>query len=148
MALGKKGLTLFQIAGRILNREDNIYKKDIVCDVLKMYMDEVQKALLRGERVQIHGVGTIMPEVKTHIGNYNMPRCNNFEGNPPPYTLMKMSRTKILHDKMNSKLLDNVKNGIYGLEKLPFSRQQMDILKDGGYIPVDAEEMIIEDEEE
>lgn len=148
MTLGKNGLTLFQIAGRILNREDNIYKKDIVCDVLKMYMDEVQKALLRGERVLIHGVGTIIPEVKTHIGNYNMPRCNNFEGNPPPYTLMKMSRTNKLHDKMNSKLLENVKNGIYGLEKLPFSRQQLDILKDGGYIPEDAEEMISEDEEE
>lgn len=148
MTLGKNGITPFQMAGRILSREDNIYKKDIVCDVLKMYMDEIQKALLRGERVLLMGVGTIIPEVKTHIGNYNMPECNNFEGNPPPYTLMKMSRTHTLHDKMNSKLLKNVRNGIYGLEKLPFSRQQLDILKDGGYIPVDAEEMVIENEEE
>ena len=29
--------------------------------------------------------------------------------------------------------------GIYGLDKLPFSRQQMDILKKSGYIPEDAE---------
>lgn len=146
--LGKDGINPHKMAGRILNRKDNIYKKDIIYDVLKMYMDEIQNALLRGERVHISGVGTIIPEVKTHIGNYNMPRCNNFEGNPPPYTLMKMSRTNSLHDKMNSKLLENVKNGIYGLEKLPFSRQQLDILKDGGYIPVEAEEMVVEDEEE
>ena len=39
---------------------------------------------------------------------------------------------------MNKNLLRNIENGIYGLEKLPFSRQQMNILKKSGYIPADA----------
>ena len=62
----KNGISPFKMAGRIAKRADNkIYKREYVYDVLKMYMDEVQKALLRGERVQIAGVGTIIPEVKT-----------------------------------------------------------------------------------
>ena len=40
---------------------------------------------------------------------------------------------------MNKNLLRNIGNGIYGLEKLPFSKQQMNILKKSGYIPADAE---------
>ena len=50
-----------------------------------------------------------------------------------------MSRTNKLHDKMNEKLLENIENGIYGLEKLPFSKQQMTYLKNGGFIPEDTE---------
>ena len=146
--LGKDGLNTTKMAGRILNREDNIYKKEIIYDVLKMYIDEIQKALMKGERVLIRGVGTIIPEVKTHVGAYNMPQCNTSEGNPPPYTLLKMSRSIKFGYKMNDKLQDNVANGIYGLEKLPFSKQQMTILKDGGYVPEDAEEMVITEEED
>ena len=51
--LGKDGLNTTKMAGRILNREDNIYKKEIIYDVLKMYIDEIQKALMKGERVLI-----------------------------------------------------------------------------------------------
>ena len=40
---------------------------------------------------------------------------------------------------MNKNLLRNIESGIYGLDKLPFSRQQMDILKKSGYIPENAE---------
>lgn len=58
---------------------------------------------------------------------------------------MRMSRTNTLHDKMNETLLENIENGIYGLEKLPFSKQQIPYLKNGGFIPEDAE---LPDEEE
>ena len=136
--LKKIGITPCKMAGRIAKRADNkIYKKEYVYDILKMYMEEVQNALLRGERVQISGVGTIIPEVKTREC-YSLPCCNKVEGNPP-YTSMRMSRTNKLHDKMNEKLLENIENGIYGLEKLPFSKQQMTYLKNGGFIPEDAE---------
>ena len=100
-------------------------------------MEEIQKALLKGERVQITGVGTIIPEVKTREF-YNLPCCNKTEGNPP-YTKIKMSRTNKLHDKMNETLLENIKNGIYGLEKLPFSKQQMTCLKNSGFLTEDIE---------
>ena len=134
----KNGISPFKMAGRIAKRADNkIYKREYVYDVLKMYMDEVQKALLRGERVQIAGVGTIIPEVKTRE-SFTLPCCNKAEYNPP-YTAMRMSRTNTLHDKMNEKLLENIENGIYGLEKLPFSKQQMAYLKNGGFLPEDAE---------
>ena len=53
---------------------------------------------------------------------------------------------------MNKVLAENIENGIYGLAKTPFSRQQMDILKKEGYIPENAEngceESEGEDEEE
>ena len=84
-------------------------------------------------------VGSIIPEVKVHIGNFNLPMCNKDGGNPPS-TKLKISRNNLLRDTMNRNLLRNIENGIYGLEKLPFSRQQLNILKKSGYVPEDAGE--------
>lgn len=141
---GTNALTAGKMAKRICDRNDNIYDKKIIENILKMYMDECRKALLAGERVQITKVGTIIPEVKVHEGNFNLPRCNK-EGGNPPYTKLRMRRNNLLVEAMNNTLTKNIENGIYGLDKLPFSRQQMDILKKSGYIPEDVE---IEEEEE
>lgn len=103
-----------------------------------MYMDECREAMQRGERVLITRVGTIIPEVKVHEGNFNLPRCNKEEGNPP-YTKLRIRRNNQLGEAMNKMLLKNIENSIYGLEKLPFSRQQFAILKKSGYLPEDAE---------
>lgn len=73
-----QGLTTNMMANRILERKDNVYKKEIIYNVLVMYADEIYKALLKGERVQISGVGTIIPEVKTHE-SFNLPCCNEIE---------------------------------------------------------------------
>ena len=137
-------LTACKMAKRICDRSDNIYDKKIIENILKMYMDECRKALLAGERVQITKVGTIIPEVKVHEGNFNLPRCNKVGGNPP-YTKLRMRRNNFLVEAMNNTLTKNIENGIYGLEKLSFSTQQMDTLKKSGYIPEDVE---IEEEEE
>lgn len=65
----KKRITENQMAIRILNREDNpIYRQKMIRDILNMYSDEVRKAMLNGESVQITGVGTLIPEVKVHEG--------------------------------------------------------------------------------
>lgn len=133
------GLSAYKMAGRILEREDNLYKKDVIYDVLKMYMDECYKALLRGERVQLSKVGTIIPEVKTHIGNFNLSVCNK-EGGNPPYTKVRIYRNGSLTEAMNKTLIDNIENGIYGLEKLPFEKQQLNILKESGFICKDTME--------
>lgn len=130
-------LTACKMAKRICDRSDNIYDKKIIENILKMYMDECRKALLSGERVQITKVGTIIPEVKTRLF-YNLPICNK-EGGNPPYTKLKISSNDLLGEAMNRALVKNIENGIYGLEKLPFSKQQFDILKGSGYIPEDAE---------
>lgn len=103
-----------------------------------MYMNECRKALAEGERIEISKVGSIIPEVKVHEGNFNLPMCNKDGGNPP-YTKLRIRRNNLLVDVMNNALIKNIENGIYGLDKLPFSRQQMDILKKSGYIPEDAE---------
>ena len=129
----KLGLQNGKMAGRILAREDNLYKKDVVKNVLDMYADEIQKALLNGERVQISGVGTIVPEVKTHISCF-LPTCDNDTHENAPYTRIRMTRTNSLTEKMNQTLLRNIENGILGLNKLPFDVQQISILKNSGYI--------------
>lgn len=138
-----KALSAFKMAKRICDREDNIYNKklinrQVVTDILLMYMDECRKALVEGERIEISKVGTIIPEVKVHEGNFNLPMCNKDGGNPP-YTKLKITRNNLLSNTMNRNLLENIENGIYGLEKLPFSKQQLNILKDSGYLPEDVE---------
>ena len=138
-----RGLTAYKMAKRIYNREDNVYDKKVITkqlitSILLMYMDECRKALAEGERIEISKVGSIIPEVKVHEGNFNLPMCNKDGGNPP-YTKLRIRRNNLLVDVMNNALIKNIENGIYGLDKLPFSRQQMDILKKSGYISEDAE---------
>ncbi len=135
----KSTMNEVKMAARIYNREDNLYKQDMIKDILRMYADEVRKCMINGERVQISKVGTIIPVIKTHIGSYNMPTCNNFNGNPPPCTKLRITQTYSLKQAMDSKLLTNIKNGIWGLIKLPLDIQQFAILKRSGYIPKDAE---------
>lgn len=149
MARGRT-LSAFMLAKRICDREDNIYNKkminrQVVTDILKMYMDECYKALINGERVELSKVGTIIPEIKTHIGNYNLPMCNKDGGNPPS-TKLRMTRSASLYRDMNKTLIENIENGIYGLEKLPLSKQQLVILKESGYLPEDAETEMEEEE--
>lgn len=144
----KKGLSAKKMAARIESREGNIYKQGMIKEILDMYADEIRKAILNGERVQISKVGCICPVIKTHVGSYRLP-CTNRTGNdnPPPYTTVKITRNWRLRQAMNAELLKNVEKGIYGLNKLPFDIRQLNILKDSGYIPEDAEEMQVGEEE-
>ena len=132
----KKALASGRMAARIYKREDNQYKQSMIKDILNMYADEVYKAVMDGERVMIPKVGTIIPQVKTHIHHY-LPACKNLEDGLP-YTKLKMTHNYALKEKMDRTLLDNIENGIYGLKKLSFDIQQMNILKRGGFIPEDA----------
>lgn len=138
----KDGLSAGKMAARIYNREDNIYKQSMIKEILDMYSKEIYNAMMNGERVQISKVGTIIPEVKVRL-HFTLPGCNK-EGGNPPYTKIRMSRNHSIKENMDRKLLQNIENGIYGLAKTPFSKQQFDILKNSGYIPEDAE--LLEDE--
>ena len=117
---------------RVAGREDNIYHPKIISAILNMYLDECRKALLRGENVQLRGIGTLIPEVKAHV-HYNLPECNR-EGGNLPYTRVRMTRTNSLAQEMNRKLQENIENGVLGLEELPFSKQQIAILRNSGMI--------------
>ena len=126
------GLTIRKAAKRMSNREDNLYSEKVINNVLKMYMEECKKELLKGKSVQLTGIGTIIPEIKTHKYS-NLPSFNK-EDNDLPYTKVKMKRNYSLIQEMNRILRENIENGILGLENLPFERQQITILRDNGLI--------------
>lgn len=129
-----------QMAARICNREDNhFYKHQMIKEILKMYSDEIYKAMLNGERVQISKVCTLIPEIKVHEGKYNMPTCNKTEGNPPPYAKIRISDNWEMRETLNKKLMQNIKDGVWGLKKLLFTKSNFEFLKETGYIPQEAE---------
>ena len=136
----KSTLNENKMAARIREREDNpIYRHKMIKEILHMYSDEIRKAVLNGERVQITGVGTIISEVKVHKGSYNMPVCNKTEGNPPLYGRIKISDNWTMREAMNRKIKQNIKNGIYGLKNLLFTKPDFEFLKETGHIPEDVE---------
>lgn len=45
-------------------------------------------------------VGFTIPEVKVHMGNFNLPMCNKDGGNPP-YTKLKITWNNLLNETMN-----------------------------------------------
>jgi len=127
-----KALTVNQIAGRILERDDNDRKKGVIRDIINMYMEECRKALINGERIQLSGIGTIIPELKVTEGEYHIPKLNKDIN--PPYTTLRIYRNNSLKFDMNKKLQSNVKKGIFGLEELELTEKQLQMLKDRGYI--------------
>ncbi len=133
----KISLNASKMAKRIKGRKDNIYDEKVIKNILDMYMEECQKAISAGESVHLTKVGTIIPELKVCLA-YNMPNCNK-EGGNPPHTKLRIYRSIKTRDDMNRLLMQNIKKGIYGLEKLPFNNQQLGILKNSGYVPEDAE---------
>ena len=66
-----------------------------------------------------------------------MPCCNKEEGNLP-YMDIRLSRNTKFRASMTRRLLENIKNGIYGLEKLPLKEEQLDYLKEKGFAPKNA----------
>ena len=137
-----KALTMHQLASRIYkNRENNIYSEKIIYEIITKCMDECREGLLKGERVQLTGIGTIIPLVKTHRSSNrcHLPTFNQDNVNQP-YTKIKISRNNSFVQAMNETLLKNIENGILGLEKLPFDKQQITILKNGGFISSEENE--------
>ena len=119
---------------RVAGRDDNIYHPKIISTILNMYLDECRKALLKGENVQLRGIGTLVPVIKTHRKYFNLQTYENVEEHLP-YTRMRMCRTNSLTNEMNQTLRGNIQNGILGLEELPFDEKQITNLKGWGLIP-------------
>ena len=142
--MGKYGLTTNTMTDRVYNRIDNeMFRWSYIRKILQAYHEELQKALLRGERVLIPGVGTLIPEIKLKE-KFNMPCCNK-EGGNLPYTDIRLSRNLKFQINMTKTLQENIMNGIYGLEKLPLKEEQLDYLKEKGFAPKNAK---LPDEEE
>lgn len=86
----KSPITIQGIAQRIWKREGNIYKLEVIQNILRMYFDECEKALENGERVGLSKIGSLSPRVHTKL-TYNIPSMNAEEGNKP-YTSLKFTR--------------------------------------------------------
>ena len=124
---------------RIAGREDNIYHPKMISSILNMYLDECRKALMKGENVQLKGIGTLMPEIKTHRRYYSFHTCENVD-EYLPYTRLRMHRSRTLINDMDKTLLKNIQDGILGLEELPFDKQQITNLKNCGLVPNEENE--------
>lgn len=140
----KNTVSSYGMAAKIHEREDNMYTKAVIRKVIDMYLEECRKALLKGERIQMTGIGTIIPEVRTHRREYGLPTCSEVRRDAP-YTKIRMSLNDSLRTDLRDTLLNNLENGIMGLEKRLFDKQQIRILKDGGFIPDDV---VIEGQED
>jgi hypothetical protein len=140
----RPGVSVGQMATRICERDDMLYDKKVIVNVLNAYMEECRKALLKGESIQLSKIGKIIPQVKVHERDVNIWWLNK-EGGNPPYVSMKITRNEELRKDFASMLIGNIKKGIMGLEKLPFSNQQLRILKEHGFVPEDVQ---IDDDEE
>lgn len=102
--------------------------------VLNVYMEEMKLAFLDGERVCLPSIGTLILELLISEGSYyNLPACNK-KDIVPPYTNLRFSRNQKLKNDMNRKIRENIENKTMGLEYLPFTDEQVDALKECGYI--------------
>lgn len=133
------GITIQQMASRILRREDNVYfKHDCILDILNMYFDECVKALNNGEKVNFSRLGTLTPTVHTPL-SYNIKSLNDDENNPAkPFTGIKYTRNQTLKRCMNVTFNNNIKNGYAGLgDKCVCTPMQIGILKQHGLLEND-----------
>lgn len=129
----KRAINITGMAGRVCNREDNIYKLSVISDILKMYFDECQNALENGEKVGLSIIGTITPKVHTPR-TYGFSLMNSPEGNKP-YTSIQFTRGKTCRDKLDRKYWNNLKNGFAGLgERCQCNKAQKNVLKEAGFL--------------
>lgn len=138
-----EALTVNDMSNRILEREEfsndndvvkKNFKREMIRSVLNAYMEEMRLAFLDGERVYMPIIGTLIPEVCVPEGSYyNLPNCQKKDV-APPYTNLRFSRNHNLQNDMNRQLRENVAEGIWGLEYLPFTDEQLDALTESGYI--------------
>lgn len=109
------GLTTQRAVGRILEREDNIYNKETIRNVIKMYMEECINQLMQGETVSFEGIGTFKAGIVNPPGSYGIPNMN--ENEPLPYVKMKFRTKTRLKDMLKAKLNKNLKKGIKSLKE-------------------------------
>lgn len=131
------GVTTKQFAERILNREDNPYKKEYIMGILALYHDELNKALKSGEKINLSKVGTLTPEVHT-------PKSCNLFGDDKreylPYMSIKFIRNRKLIETMNARFRKNIEDGFAGLsEHCICTTQQRNTLIKKGFL--EGEEM-------
>lgn len=124
------GLTVKQIAERIMQREDNIYRIEVIRDILDQYCEECAKALTDGEKLNLSGIGTLTPKIHAPV---SMNIFDDEDERKVPYVTVNYHRNNKLKDRMNSRYRKNIENGFAGLsEKCICTTQQRNTLIEKG----------------
>ncbi len=135
------GLTTKQIAERIMQREDNIYRMEVIRDILDRYSEECTNALLDGEKLNLSGIGTLTPKIHAPV---TMNIFDDGDEKRIPYVTVNYRRNTKLKDRMNSRYRKNIADGFAGLsEKCVCTAQQRNVLIEKGVMKgeiIDAEE--------
>ena len=109
------GLTVKQLAERIMQREDNLYyRQEFIRDVIYMFCNECVKALENGEKINLTGLGTLTPNIHAPV---TMNIFDEGDEKRVPYVTVNYHRSPKLKDSMNRKYRKNIKNGFPGLSE-------------------------------
>ena len=108
------GLTTQRAVDQILKRSDNIYGKEVIRNVIKMYLEECHEQLMKGEKVNLEDISTIEPHIVTPI-SYGLTRANDSE--VTPYIKMRFRTKHRLLEILKVKLNKNLKKGIKSLKE-------------------------------
>ena len=101
------GLTVKQIAERIMQREDNIYRIEVIRDILDKYCEECANALTDGEKLNISGIGTLTPKIHAPV---TMNIFDDEDERRVPYVTVNYHRNNKLKDRMNRRYRKNIEN--------------------------------------
>ena len=124
------GLTTKQIAERIMQREDNIYRIEVIRDILDRYCEECTNALLDGEKLNLSGIGTLTPKIHAPV---TMNIFDDGDEKRIPYVTVNYRRNTKLKDRMNRRYRKNIENGFAGLsDKCVCTTQQRNVLIEKG----------------
>lgn len=132
------GLTVEQLAERIMQREDNIYyRMESIRDVIYKFCDECVKALENGEKINLTGLGTLTPSIHAPV------TMNIFDAEDEkriPYVTVQYRRSTKLKNSMNNKYRKNIENGFAGLsEHCICDTRQRNTLIEKGLLKVEGE---------
>lgn len=124
-----------------MKREDNIYRIEVIRDILDKYGEECANALIDGEKLNLSGIGTLTPKIHAPV---TMNIFDDGDERKVPYVTVNYHRSTKLKDRMNSRYRKNIENGFAGLsEKCICTTQQRNTLIEKGLLKgevVDVEE--------
>lgn len=137
----KFGTTVKSLAERVWKREDNPFKKEYIMKILKLYHEEIYKALLDGEKINLSKIGTLTPKLHAPISNNLYP---DDEDKCQPYVSIDYVQNRKLKNAASDRFRRNIQDGFDGLsEHCICTTQQRNTLIRKGFL--EGEE--VEDED-
>ncbi len=143
----KKYVKTNTLIKKLLDREDNLYKKEVLEDVVALYSDELVKLLKNGDAVQIAGLGVIRPKPRITRCSLDTIKDDN-QGRYYPSVPLIVSLTSHFRREINSKFRANIRRGYPGLGKALCNEYQQSVLLKTGFMdePFVEEDVMTDDD--